>query len=90
MVFSELGDGGGGEEELSCKCPIISDVTSASGYFPRSNSDVKLKMAFKTKWWERWLARAFHVLLTTGVITALLIKDTGTNCIRFSSLSPLM
>ena len=38
-----------------------------------------VEMAFKTKWWERWLARAFHVLLTTMVITALLIKDTGKN-----------
>lgn len=34
------------------------------------------RMAFKTKWWERWLARAFHVLLTTGVVAVLFIKDT--------------
>ncbi|XP_065068307.1 palmitoyltransferase ZDHHC12-B-like [Rhopilema esculentum] len=33
-------------------------------------------MAFKSKWWEKWLARAFHVLLTSGVVTVVFIKET--------------
>ena len=44
---------------------------------------LKVVMAFKSKWWEKWLARAFHVLLTTGVVTVVFIKETG-------NFSPIM
>eukprot|EP00794_Sanderia_malayensis_P015720 gene15720-17305_t len=33
-------------------------------------------MAFKSKWFDRWLARSFHIFLTTGITLILFLKDT--------------